>query len=360
MNITQTPQAYWDIFDKETSAIATQLERQLRKQRHQRRGFGGMIAKFDRLIAVLRNDVRAMEMRNNRLLKEKKAGKGKASDGPFLRLLRRRLNVMRQVAEAMKHIQQGKARPLYAPRPSKFDITGVQVDALDTTMFWLHRVMSPNPQSEEAKEMGGFSDIPLSSQLFMAHAHAAFRVALAQKRPEPLRFVDVGCGGGMKVLLAAEFFDQSDGFDFDPVYVEAAQSALSNIDLPRCNTFSGDALKFDDYAKYDVIYFYQPMSDRVLIAEMEARIANTARPGTILIAPYFDFMLRAPGLNCGCVAQSVFVTATSQAEADKLRAAAERIGPQVLRPGQVLGCQGVNWLRSLVRACAVNGYVVEL
>ena len=352
-------QAYWDQFDAATNVLAGQLARQLWLPRTRRRSFSAMIAQFEKQRISYRNGLAALERAQRRALKGPQAKEINTADVRLLRLLRRRLQMLQRISETLAAIAKGKPHPLYAPRRKATDLKGAQADALDTAMVFLHQLINPNPQSDAAKEIGCFADIPLSSALFMAHSHAAYRVALAQKRQQPLRFLDVGCGGGMKVLLAAEIFDRAEGFDFDSNYVEAAQKAMTQMRLSRCRVFHDNALSFGDYAHYDVIYFYQPMSDFEALEAMEARIARTARPGTILIAPYQRFLSRAEVLNCGRIAGAVFITATSQAEADILRGQAEKIGPQILRPAQVVLGQGVEWMQALNLGCAANGYLVE-
>ncbi|RUS59719.1 class I SAM-dependent methyltransferase [Pseudorhodobacter sp. E13] len=359
MRDVSDPQTLWDKFDAAMNPIAVQLERQMRMQRAQRRGFSGMIGKFEKQRIQFRNELMVMERDLRRSLKGPLAKHVDSADVRLLRLLRRRLHMMQRITDTMQLISKGKARPLYPPLRKVNDVERVQAFAMDTAMAFLHRLINPNPQSDAAKEIGCYSDIPLSSSAFIAHAHAAFRVALAQKRPEPLRFVDVGCGGGMKVLLAAEIFEQADGFDFDARYVDTAQKAMQQMNVPRCKIFEANALTFEGYDQYDVIYFYQPMSDTDQLEALEKRIAETARPGTILIAPYLRFVQSAQALNCGRIEEAVYVTGTPQKEADFLRAQAEKIGPQILRPAQIIRTHGVDWLRGLVLACAVNGHLVE-
>jgi len=95
----------------------------------------------------------------------------------------------------------------------------------------------------------------------MSHAHVAYRAALAQKRGSSLQFLDVGCGGGIKVLLAAGLFDQAVGFDYDEAYVQATQTSFAQMGAKRCYAFWGNGLEYENYADFDVIYLFKPMSD---------------------------------------------------------------------------------------------------
>ncbi|MGB3278032.1 MAG: class I SAM-dependent methyltransferase, partial [Pseudorhodobacter sp.] len=274
-----------------------------------------------------------------------------------------------RVSRTIDLIRKGKPQPLYPqtllpplyPQSvTPVDALQVQALALDSAMALLHRVLNPSPQSPQSIEMGCYTDIPLGGTNFMAHAHAAYRVALAQKRDPKLRFIDVGCGGGMMVLLATEFFDRAEGYDYDPAYVAAAKRLMDQCGAESCRVFEDNALSFESYDAYDIIYFYQPMQDTDGLETLEARIAQTARPGTILIAPYLRFLRRAEALNCGRIAGAVYVTGTSQPKADLLRSEAERMGPQVAKPPQNPQPHAVEWLGRLAQACAANGYSVRI
>jgi SAM-dependent methyltransferase len=358
MQVVPSPETFWLGFDKETEVTALQLEQQLGKRRLQRRGFGRMIKEFDQQGVQLRNTILLMERSKRQRMKAKQGGKRLAQESRILRLLRRRLHAMQRISGTLQLIHKGKARPLSAQPHAPLNMQRVQTLALDATMALLHRVTNPNQQSAQSKELGCFADIPLSSARFVALAHAAYRVALAQKHPEPLRFVDVGCGGGMKVLLASEFFDRAEGFDYDPAYVAAAQQVLGPTVGGGCKVFQGNALTFETYADYDIIYFYQPMQDTDALEAMERRISQNARPGTILIAPYLRFVRRAEALNCSRIAEAVYVAGVPQSEADRLRKEAERMGPQVARQSGRFRPLGVEWMQKLAIACAANGYTV--
>ena len=185
---------------------------------------------------------------------------------------------------------------------------------------------------QDAAAYGCHLDIPLAPSVFLANAHAALRMGIAQGRGA-MRFIDVGCGGGVKVMLAAEVFAQADGLEYDPGYVAAAQAAFRLMSVPRARVFQADAMNFDGYGDYDVIFFYQPMQSAEDLKQLERRIITMAPPGTILIAPYVQFAARAAGLGCGHVGGAVYLSATDQPRTDALRARAETTGTGLIRPG---------------------------
>lgn len=204
-----------------------------------------------------------------------------------------------------------------------------------------------------AREQACFPDIGLPNSDFHAHMHAAYRLSLAQKRQAPVRFLDVGCGGGLKVYSALRYFDKGYGFDLDEAYVDAGRRLFDMDDTVEGHVFADDALTFEGYGDFDVIYFYRPISDDALLHDLERRIAETARPETILIAPYITFPQRHEELGCGRVAGAVYLANTSQKKADAWRRKAERIGVHVHKP-EPPGLQSI-WT-PLIALSRANGH----
>ncbi len=198
----------------------------------------------------------------------------------------------------------------------------------------LHRLANPNEQTPEADEAGCFTDIPMQVQNFDLLLSAAYRVLLVQGRTARAHFIDVGCGGATTVFVARRYFPACDGLEYDADYARAGQRTLSLIGAHDSTVFHGDGRTFDGYDTYDVIYFYRPLRDSRMLEEMERHIIESARPGTILIAPY-DFSLAArsgfgSGLDCAVLEAPVFVTGMTQKEADDLRYEARRAGFEII------------------------------
>jgi protein-L-isoaspartate O-methyltransferase len=304
---------------------------------------------FARCLAELRSVVRRMRRMVGASARLNKTAEAQALDG-IIRLLAH----WSSVADAVRDCLAGRVWPLLPESPPRLDLAGVQRDVLAATFTLAHRAVNTAPQDPAAQARGLFADIALDAGEFVAAAHLGYRLCLAQRRPAPLRFLDVGCGGGIKVMIAAEFFDECWGLELDPGYAEAARRNLAAMEVRRGAIAEGDALAYDGYAGYDVIYFYRPIRTDEALMALEARIAGQAAPGTILIAPYSGFRRRAAGLGCPQVAGPVHVSGVTEAAAAAMAAEARRIGPQVAGlaappPG------GLGWLRPLWLACAANG-----
>lgn len=90
------------------------------------------------------------------------------------------------------------------------------------------------------------------------------------------KFLDIGCGIGTKVMLADVLFDAS-GFELNEEYLKVAK-------LIGCrDVWQGDALEFEKYGDYDILYFYCPFRDDMLQVKFERHVYKHMRKGAILI-----------------------------------------------------------------------------
>lgn len=223
-----------------------------------------------------------------------------------------------------RHVSPRRTPLLPVPQPTRRDALLTQIYEA------LHRLANPAVQDPSAVDRGCFADIALPIQPFDLLLSAAYRVALAQNPCRALRFLDVGCGGGTKVFAATRYFDRADGLELDPGYADAARQTLEKIGASKSTINRADALTFASYADYDVIYFYRPLRTEALLEALEQRIIETARPGTILVAPHDASLTVRPGLHCAQVDGPIFVTGIAQAEADQLRQDAEATCTKIL------------------------------
>jgi len=241
------------------------------------------------------------------------------------RKFKKRLGKWDEIEHIVKRHLAPVTHPLLPPmQPVEPD------DLLNRVYEAFHRLANPSSQASSAQGYGCFADIAFPIKHFENLMSAAYRISLAQNPNRSLRFIDVGCGGGTKIFAATRFFQQVDGLDYDEGYTNAATETLRSLGISNSKIFHADALKFDSYSNYDVIYFYRPMQSDTLLEEMEQRVVKTARPGTILVMPYNGPMHAREGIECAHITGSIFVTGISQPEADQLRLDAEATSTEVL------------------------------
>lgn len=272
----------------------------------------------------------------------------------YCKVMRSRLRIWERVVAAAGQCLSGQEWPLLPPPRPRHDLGAAEEAVMSRVFTRAHYAINPVEQAAEAEELGCFADIPLNVGRFLANAHLARRLLMARRHRGPARFLDVGCGGGVKVVLAAELFDEAMGLEYDAGYVEAARRTFAAMKALRCGVVHADGLTFEGYGESDVIYFYQPMQNVDQLHRLEERIATTARPGTVLIAPYNNFIQRAPVLGCAPIRDAVYVLGIAEGEADALTAEIRRIGPDIVDPDGTIPAEA-GWLRPLWQACQANG-----
>jgi len=345
--------------EAELADIAALILLQLARRRPARRGLAGLLDRFDRKILELRAILSRFEREVRARGGERMLDREAVGEKRHFKRLRQRLQAAARIGDAVLLVQRGADWPLYPYVPPRGDAVASRMAILDAALMALHRVVNPVPQSQSAEAQGAYPDIPHDAAAFVAHTHAAWRVAQAMRPPHPLRFLDVGCGGGMMVLLASGFYPRAEGFDLDPAYVASANANFSLMRASRCHAFEANALTFDRYGDYDVIYFFQPMSDLDGLRALEDRVVANARPGTVVVAPYQRFHMRRHELACAQIEDSVYVTGIDADAAEDLRAEARRIGPDICSPDRQILPGAPDWLRDLWKAAATNGYLPD-
>lgn len=112
------------------------------------------------------------------------------------------------------------------------------------------------------------------------------------------RFLDVGCGIGEKPFLAYALarFEQCDGLEINARSLAVMDFLFASIatEMPYpVRAIEADALTFDRYGDYDVVYMYRPLRDTPRMGELVRQIAAQLRPGAIA----FDVIDRALALR---------------------------------------------------------------
>ena len=103
------------------------------------------------------------------------------------------------------------------------------------------------------------------------------------RKDQDIRFLDVGCGVGTTLVLAKHYLDASmcAGIEYDERL----------INEHRCHVVHYvDALKFDDYSRYNVIYWYRPIEDNRRQKKLEQKIVADAKKGTLFVPVYRSFL----------------------------------------------------------------------
>jgi SAM-dependent methyltransferase len=276
------------------------------------------------------------------------------TDERYFRMMQGRLSLFAKVLDAVDCIDAGHEWPLVPLPRARFDLGAAEETILARVFTRAHSAINPVAQAAKAADLGCFPDIPLNAGRFLVNAHLAYRVLLARKQERPFRFLDVGCGGGVKVVLAADLFDRTEGLDYDPGYVETALRTLAAMRAVRSAIMQADGLIFGGYGDFDVVYFYQPMVDFDGLHRLEQQIVTGAAPGTVLIAPYDGFVTRAAELGCAHLADSVYIVGLDETGVEALRSEVARIGPDIVNPDTRLP-SSLAWLRDLWLACQANG-----
>lgn len=248
-----------------------------------------------------------------------------SQDRLYFGALRRRLNLWIECHTLMQRMMVARPLPLWPEAPAGASAVGRQLYAYQGAFYRLHDYLSP-PRPNPEDWVGRHNDIPLQFTLFAQLMQLARRTALALNRQAPMTFLDVGCGVGLKVLQAAEFFEVAQGLEYDATRVVVADRLIQHPRRVKDGVFEGDALAYDGYGGFEVIYAYKPVSFEELLIRMEKRIVAQARPGTVLVMPYVEFAGRYESYGLGRVADMVYVTGYGNRDMKPLLQRIARIG----------------------------------
>lgn len=107
-------------------------------------------------------------------------------------------------------------------------------------------------------------------------------LSTVREATENVAYLEVGCGIGSKLVLAAFM-----GFDVTGIEKRERYVAVARHLCPEARVEVAEARGYG-YRAFDVIYCYRPFVDDDLEAALEAEITAGSRPGTILILPDRD------------------------------------------------------------------------
>jgi len=265
------------------------------------------------------------------------------------------LNQWPVVQSVVKDILEVRRRKLYLKPAELGGVHQAQIDTADMLFSRLGGILNPGVQSDEARDIGCFKDIGYPMTAFLEHMHAAHRVMLAKGRTSGVSFLDVGCGGGIKVLAAQRFFDHSSGLEFDRNYVRRARRLLRDAGQGGGRIIQADGTKYRKYSDFDVVFLFRPMSDGGMLKLLEQQVVDNVRPGSLIIAPYKGFANQAADRGCPSIDGGLFLAKSPKSEAVRLRRRAEYMGNHVGRhrskfPGL---------FDPILKAAADNGFAHE-
>jgi SAM-dependent methyltransferase len=108
-----------------------------------------------------------------------------------------------------------------------------------------------------------------------------------------VNFLDVGCGPGTKMRIAAGLFGLTvHGVEIDAAMsFEAAKAQFKdNADIEQ-----GDALEYRGYADMDIIWLYRPFRDPLSEFKLEQKILEEMKPGAIIAGASWEIDVPAKG-----------------------------------------------------------------
>ncbi len=232
-----------------------------------------------------------------------------------------------RIQAALAPVLEDRRWPLL-PRPAADPAEARRTALLGDAFIALELAINGALQDPGVAETG-YPFVPLAADRFLDMLQAAWRLRAAMGLPARARFLEMGAGAGAKLFLAREVFGEAVGVEIDPGYV--ARAGVLGEAAEGVSLLEGDALTYEHYGAFDVIYFFVPFRDLALEDAFEQRLWEMAAPGTVVLAP----MLRRSFLHgLPALAPGVFVKGVEGAALGRLRAEAERVGPTVPPPAR--------------------------
>lgn len=121
-------------------------------------------------------------------------------------------------------------------------------------------------------ERGAKWFMPYNINLFREHLEIALR-----KFPEAKTFLDVGCGTGDKLHCAGNF-------RLEPSGIELSKT-LAGRAVYFGNVFQQDAMTFQSYNSFDIVYLWNPIPTDCSL-ELMYTIKDQIRDKCVIISPY--------------------------------------------------------------------------
>lgn len=149
-----------------------------------------------------------------------------------------------------------------------------------------HNVQGNVTCDDESRESWDhFPPIPLSPQRAFGKLVVAMRVAKTLWF-EKINFMDCGCGGGNILNLASKAAKLTQPRGFEATGIELRKDVVTAARLftpPSVTVHQGDIIKFKDYKKFNMIYYYCPIKNDLLEVLFEERLEDMVEVGTIIV-----------------------------------------------------------------------------
>jgi len=97
------------------------------------------------------------------------------------------------------------------------------------------------------------------------------------------KFLDAGCGIGNNLLLASQVGFEPYGIEYDRKTFKIAQTLMYTAGISKSAIIRGDITEHDKYHKYDLIYFYIPISEVDKQTKFVKKLVDGAKVGAIII-----------------------------------------------------------------------------
>ena len=154
-----------------------------------------------------------------------------------------------------------------------------KIEQTSRQMFESMRNKHPNIVKESASRDGYYDFIPHNQESVV---RVFMKIASITNKPIN-SFLDVGCGPGNILWSAKTILNPKNthGIEYDSYYASIAEVLLSG--MLGSKVFNMDALNFDRYEDYDVIYFYCPISNRKLQVELERKKKKKMKVGAYYV-----------------------------------------------------------------------------
>lgn len=161
---------------------------------------------------------------------------------------------------------------------SKGQGTAQRLRELITDVMRLDREWMSRPDGRDNAQCTPWMPFPLFD----------FIALVAEALPETTgsAFLEVGCGIGTRMLVAHELYGlDCHGIDRVPEYVAQVSKRLPGAPGgPAVTAEVADALSWEGYGDYDLVWFNRPFNDAALQRQLEARVWEAMRPGAVVIA----------------------------------------------------------------------------